>query len=138
MPRHEESLFQRLIQSKLVIVFEVIVLIGLATAVGREMIRRHQIQSEVSSLEAQAAALEKKNVQLSDLISTVSSASYQEDQARLQLGMQKPGETVVTVLGADTQRSADGQAVVENVATNGGTTAETTNPRKWLDYFLKN
>jgi len=134
MTRQRDTFFQRLIQSKLVIIFELILLIGLATAVGREMIRRHQIQTEIQSLEEQAAALEKKNVQLTELITMVSTPSYQEEQARLQLGLQKPGESVVAVLGADTDQAAASNTSIST--TTSASAKQGSNPQRWLNYFL--
>ena len=127
-------MIQRLIHSKLVVVFELILLVGLGLAVGREMIRRHQIQSQIQSLESQAVGLEKQNTELSDLINMVSTPNYQEEQARLKLGMQNPGESVVAVLGADTERPLSATIVEESSDQAAGGTR--SNPKQWLDYFL--
>ncbi|MFH1207824.1 MAG: septum formation initiator family protein [Patescibacteria group bacterium] len=134
MPIPKQPTLQRLLHSKLVVIFELLLLVGLGLAVGREMIRRHQIQSQIDSLESQAVGLEKQNTELSDLINMVSTPNYQEEQARLKLGMQKPGESVVAVLGANTGSSLSTSAIQETTSQASESTA--TNPQRWLDYFL--
>gem|GEM_PF-219740 len=134
MPIQKQPLIERLLHSKLVVIFELILLVGLGLAVGREMIRRHQIQSQIQSLEDQAVALEKQNAELSDLINVISTPNYQEEQARLKLGMQKPGESVVAVLGVDTEKVTSPSAAQEH--SNQTTGDARSNPQRWLDYFL--
>ncbi|MBI5037969.1 MAG: septum formation initiator family protein [Candidatus Kerfeldbacteria bacterium] len=127
------SLLSRLIHSRALIIGEIIVLVVLASAVGKEIIRKYQIQHEIAALQEQAESLASTNQQLQQLITYFESDAYAEEQARLKLGLQKPGESVVTVLGAETDVASVTMAPESNTTTDG---VEQSNPRRWLNYFF--
>ncbi|MBU0598097.1 septum formation initiator family protein [Patescibacteria group bacterium] len=132
--KNKHSFLNRLLRSKLAIVFEIVILIALSTALAKEIIHKYQISSEINGLQEEVAKLEQNNLELNDLISYFESDTYKEEQARLQLGLQKPDEKVIAVLGDSTelaQAEAD-QAVA--VAANTNDTRD--NPQKWWDYYF--
>jgi cell division protein FtsB len=124
--------FQRFFSSKISVIVEVIVLVVVTAAVVKEVVRKYQVQSDIHTLEQQAGALEQRNTELRGFITYLGSDSYKEEEARLKLGLQKPGESVVTVLGTST----DEQPTVSSAGTEQTTATRTTNPQQWWTYFL--
>ncbi len=130
----QKSFFSRLIQSRALIIAEVVVLIILGVAVGKEVLRKYQIEREIASLESQVDDLENANIQLNSLISYFQSPEYTESQARQKLGMQKQGESVVTVLGVETQAGENESAAASPVQSDRA--ASVSNPQRWWNYFF--
>lgn len=130
--QQSRTLFQRFFSSKISIIIEVIVLVIVTAAVVKEVVRKYQIQSDIHTLEQQAQALEQRNIELQGLITYLGSDTYKEEEARLKLGLQKPGESVVTVLGTST----DERPSVSSAGPEQSTETRTTNPRRWWSYFL--
>lgn len=123
-------------RSKLVIIFEVLILVVLASALGKEMIRKYQIESEINELQNEVSRLEDNNIELNSLITYFQSDSYKEEQARLKLGLQREGESVITVLGVATGEDSDSS---QDLATNNSANEDIVfNPQQWWDYFFKN
>lgn len=125
---------QRLFRSKAVIVFEVLLLVVISSALAKEVVRRYQIQGEIKSLQNQVQQSEQKKTELQGLISYFDSDAFKEEQARLKLGLQKPGESVVTVLGESTEGV---NAVAAELGTGTEQKAATTsNPHRWWNRFF--
>jgi len=103
MDSKKQLTLDRLLRSKLVIILELVILIGLSVALGKEVFLKYQVQGEICELETDISELEHRNVELGSLINYLESDEYKEEQARLGLGLQKPGESVITVLGASTE-----------------------------------
>lgn len=127
---------KRLFQSKLVIVFEVLLIVLLGTALGKEIIHKYQVEREIQSLQKEVGALDQKNIELKSLITYLNSDTYKEEQARLKLGLQRPGESVITVLGANSD-SAAAAAAAAVTAEQSGSGTSVQNPHRWLSYFTK-
>ena len=134
--KDNKSTLKHLLQSKLVIVFEVTILIALSFALGKEVIRKYQVEAEIDDLQHEISSLEERNVELNQLITYLDSGDYKEEQARLQLGLQRPGESVVAVLGASVER--DESAVSGSVLEYQQEQNTSSNPQRWWDYFMKN
>ncbi len=99
-----------------------------------EFMRNREMQQEMDRLQAQADAVESRNLQLSQLSRDFASEDAVEREARLKLNLRKPGEQVVVVQGAAGHEEAapDGAA--------GGPSApapDEPNYRKWWRYFFK-
>ncbi|MCH7492578.1 septum formation initiator family protein [Patescibacteria group bacterium] len=134
--KHKTSFGHRLFRSKLVIIFEVLILVVLASALGKEMIRKYQIESEINELQNEVSRLEDNNIELNSLITYFQSDSYKEEQARLKLGLQREGESVITVLGVAAGEDSDSS---QDSATNNLANDNIVfNPQQWWDYFFKN
>lgn len=130
----EQSLsFRRFFRSKMMLVFEVLLLVIVSVALAREVVRRYQIQGEIRKLEGEAAQLERQKAELGNLISYLGSDTFKEEQARLKLGLQKPGESVVAVLGESTAATAT-EPTAATATTEKTTTM--TNPQRWWNYFI--
>lgn len=107
----------------------------LGFALGKEVIRKYQIENEIRQLEQEVTALENRNTELSSMIDYFDSDTYKEEQARLKLGMQKPGERVVAVLGVQTNTDFAPDGSVSQVRSTGQEDPR-ANPQRWWDYFF--
>jgi len=128
------SFFNRILRSKLLIGAEIIILILISVALVKELVRRQQIEKEVSTLKKEIASLEKNRLELTDLAQYFNSQAYKEEQAREKLGLAKPGETALIM--PDTKNEAlEPQGDVTTTTT--ATSKLSSNPQKWWDYFFK-
>ena len=125
-----------LFKSRGFLVVNACVLFLLILSFGREFVRGYQIDSEIKILQAKAAELESRKSLLEQLSGQFGSEEFIEKEARLKLGMKKPGERVFIV-----ERARDGSVAQGD---SGGAILEDqqedarimSNPRKWLAYFL--
>jgi len=97
MTSYRQSFISRLIQWRFLIVVNVVIIVFLGLTFGREYFRSREIQSEISKLQTQADTLAARNIALSELQTAIQTESFIEREARLKLGMKKPGEEVVVI-----------------------------------------
>lgn len=135
MYQEKGSIFKRLFRSKLLIAIEIVVLVIFSSALAKEAIRKYQVQNEVEQLQQQLSELEQNNVELGKLVEYFESDIYKEEQARLKLGMQKPGEKIITVLGESTNVTNSVAGISEGQIKKDE--ENLTNPKKWWNYFFK-
>lgn len=111
-------------------------LVGIFTV--REVYRRHRVDSEVKKLTSEVQSLEEKHVRLSELLAYLESSEAIDRDARLRLGMQKPGERVY-VLDNDLWRDASPETSDAATTTSAVAFAEeqASNPVRWFHYFFR-
>ena len=66
-------------------------------AIAREVVHGYRVRQQVASLQTQANTEEQRQKQLQDLLDYLASPTFQERQARLNLGLKKDGERVIIV-----------------------------------------
>lgn len=116
--------FRKFIRSRLFLVAGSILAVFIGVGAGRELYANYSLQREIRSLEAESKKLESRRLELADLTKKLESGDFLDEQARLELGLQKPGETVVVVRSPENE----GEQVADN--------RSRTNPELWRDYFL--
>lgn len=107
-----------------------------------EYMRGRELRLEIAAMERRAAELETKNFQIAELGKKLAQGEMIEREARIKLNLQKPGEEVVIVRGAD--KTSVGTAartkIVTGLAVSEGTINRTSpprsNPEKWMSYFF--
>lgn len=146
MPEARKPLWKRFIEFRLLFIINAVVLVALGFSFGREWVRNREIQSEIARLQTEAQSLQARNLQIADLNTAFRTESFIEREARLKLGMKKPGENVVVIQG-------DGSTPVVATDSVEGTAAEAADPRillaleddseelanpsKWWQYFFR-
>lgn len=88
--------------------------------------RQEAIDREIEAVKEEIVKYENKNVELERMLDYIQSNSSAEEQARLNLGLKKPGETVLVV-----QESASSSGGADAL---GGRTD--SNFSHWLRYFF--
>lgn len=98
-----------------------------------EYLRNRSLQKEIDRLQAQAHELEVQNLGLIDISRHFASSQAVEREARLKLGLRRPGEEVVVVQGDDRPPPPAAEAAAAPAA---GPPDE-PNHRKWWRYFFR-
>lgn len=125
-------LFKRILSSRLFLVISIIVLVLIGVALSKEIYRETQVRKETNSLESEISRLTKRNSELSELILYFNTVGFEEKQARLKLGLQKPGEKVVILPEAGNINGELGTVSGELPAA----ASELSNPKKWWNFFF--
>lgn len=89
------------------------------------LIQKYKVDKEIAKLEDQAQKIKKDNEQLSSLVQYFNTPEYQEKAARERLNLQKNGEIVVGL-----------PSISETVAGAQTTAGNSSNYKKWFDYFF--
>ncbi len=121
----------KVLGNKTVIFIGVAVLLLLSVALGKELLRRYEVNREVKQLESEIAELEQRNLDLDDLIDYFNTNSFTEKEARQKLGMQKQGETTVILTESQNANSPTGEQGIES-----NQNKSITNPQRWWQYFF--
>ena len=135
----KSSFIQRMIRWRFLIVLNIFVITFLGISFGREVIRNHSIGSEITRLQEQADSLATQNIEISELKTAIQTESYIEREARLKLGMKKPGETVYII-----QEQTKDKTQMENTdnpndplgLVDSEQVKAVANPTKWWYYFF--
>lgn len=130
----KKSFFSHLLESRTVLVVEGCLVLFLAFAIGKEIVRRQDVQSEVSRLEYQIDNLKQKNIQLAQVLKEMTSQNFLEKEARKKLDVQKAGETVVLL----PQNTSEGlhTLVVQDASEKSTSTTTQSNAEKWWEFFF--
>lgn len=123
-----DNFFRRLVMSQrflaiIGLVFLVLVFLPLAKTYSQ----RKLVEKEIKDVEKQISDAEKKNRELAEMIQYLQSPQYLETQARLNLNLKKPGESVIVINSA-------ASATAVPVVADGG--AGKNNYAKWWYYFF--
>lgn len=136
---------QKIIASpKTFMVLALIVFIALIFPLSKNIGRRYRINQEIKGLEQEIKDTENKNTELQKLIEYLNSDQFVEEQARLNLGLKKPGEEVVVVKGVagSPQLASEDSEKDEGVFNIPGLEKARekeviNNPERWFYYFAK-
>ncbi|MFH1173029.1 MAG: septum formation initiator family protein [bacterium] len=126
----EKKFFKRIFSSKLFLLAVFIILALLLLSLGKNFIKRYQVNREIARLEAEIVKLESNNQELGDLIDYLNTDFFVEQEARLKLGLSKEGEKVVII---PSDKAAAQLDVLPEKEYNG---KALTNPGKWWQYFF--
>lgn len=85
------------------------------------------IEEEIARLELEADKIEEKNGELASLVERMTDTDFAEREARLKLGLRRPGEQVI-VIEPETDKSAEAQPQSEELVGN---------PERWWYYFFE-
>lgn len=98
--------------------------------VVRELVSRYMINQEIEKVKSEINTLERKNKELSGLVEYLNTDAFKEIQARQNLGMQKDGETAVSI------ESLPDNATNEVELVNNNDVKDKSNMEKWWQYFF--
>lgn len=104
------------------------------------MIHSRDIARQIQSLQKQSELLQAQHLAIGDLKNAVQTESYVEREARLKLGLQKPGESLVILKNESSSRATDDTSASRK--RSGAEEQENTsqkplaNSSKWWYYFF--
>lgn len=118
----KRTFISALLRSRIMVVVLIILTIVSALRLTNEISRRSKINAEITRLQQEIETLKNEQKGLSDIANYFESDYYLEEQARKQLSLVKPGETIVVV--EDDSKSTISSASVES------------NIVHWMEYFF--
>ncbi|MFA6306277.1 MAG: septum formation initiator family protein [Patescibacteria group bacterium] len=142
MNRRKNNYFKKIFLNQ-----KFLTLLGLAAIIlisfpfAKNTLKQYRINKEISELKQEISGLQNKNVDLKNFVSYLESDQFAEEQARLNLGLKKPGEelTVIKTDAGDTSAGTSSGVSIFNIPGYEKTKPEAKklNPEKWLNYFFK-
>lgn len=123
--------FKFLTSSRLVLLVGIVLLILVSIALGKELIRKHEVNQEIEKVQSEIDRLERKNKELSSLTEYLNTEEFKEIQARQNLNLQKEGETAVAITVPPTPNNDEGVIEEEPVIVE-----SKSNIQKWWEYFF--
>ena len=139
MPRGHKNWLRRILAFRFLFLINLVIFGFLSWSFGREFLRNRQIQQDISALQTQPDTLQARNLEVTRLHTALQTESSIEREARLKLGLKKPGEHVVVIRA---EAHVDHLAVTAGGATDpfgllgGNGTTHVANPLKWWYYFF--
>jgi len=135
MPEVKKNLIRRILEHKGFMVVNLIILLFIGMSFGREFYRDYEIQSEIDALRLESEKLAAHNLEISKLNDSLETETFLEEEARLKLGLSKPGERLVVVLDEGPETISldlghdDGMISREELD-------NVTNPERWYYYYF--
>jgi cell division protein FtsL len=91
--------------------------------------QRFAVNGEIVDLQKQITSLETSNNDLAKLKTYLQSDQFAEKEARLNMGLKKPGERVAVIENSDANAAGP-------LASGSGTDKKKSNPMNWWNYFF--
>lgn len=140
MSHQHSSFFRRILSFRILLLVNVGVIVFLCLSLGREFVRQLDIKQNVAALQEEVGVLSQRHTELQDLYTSIQTISYVEREARLKLGLQKPGEQVVIVQDPVALQALQEEVGVEEtmaqIASGEVSHVSYSNPKKWWFYFF--
>jgi len=130
MPKRTKNRKFKFLSSSYFIILGVIILILISFALAKEILRRREINQQITQLKDEISRLGGENQELGNLITYFRTKSFQEKEAREKLGLQKPGEKAIAI--PQTIQGEERASVLEK-----NEEENLSNPKKWWLYFFK-
>jgi hypothetical protein len=111
-----------------------LLLIIFIVAIVREVVNGHLVRQQVTRLRQDLAAEQQRQQRLSELISYLNSPTFQEQEARLKLGLKRADEQVV-IVPPPANRPIGTTPTTTTTTENQTSTGRLT---KWWNYFFAN
>lgn len=107
----------------------VILLVIIAMSFTKDFLRARKVNQEIMQLQNELSLLENKNIELNNLIQYFDSEIYAVKKARTELGLKKPGESVIVIPKNENE---------ENLAVNLSEIKKNeSHINKWWKYFFE-
>lgn len=140
--RKKENIFKKIFTHKILIsLMGLVLIILISIPLAKNASKRYEINQEISKLNEEIESMAKKNKELGGLINYLESDEFVAEQAKLNLNYKEAGEEVLVIKDKEAEN-----AIIEDNVQNSpydikkpalSPKKETSNPRKWLDYFFK-
>lgn len=125
---HHNNIFYRLFSNqRFLAIVGLILLLLIILPLARTYSQKRVIENEISGVQQEIAQFEKDNQELKEMLSYLQSDQSLEAQARMNLNLKKPGETVVVIENQEEIKNSDD--VQDNEE-------EISNLKKWFNYFF--
>ena len=124
--KHIIHWLRTVVSSKVLLVCIAFLFIIFFTASAKKVMKKEYVDSEIDRLKAEITQLQDKKTQFNEVLQYLESEEYVEDEARLKLGLQKPGERVMVITENTETTEIPAQIAYDT----------RTNIQKWWEYFF--
>lgn len=128
--RSQNFLYRFFISQRFFTAIGLFCLILITLPLARTYSQKKIIEKELAELQANIDKFEYSTTELQEMVKYLDSEQSLESQARLNLNLKKPGETVVVIESELGNIDQDKEILDQN--------EEISNFKKWQNYFLKN
>ena len=109
---------------------------------AKNKLKQYRLNKEINELKKEINGLNNKGADLKNFVAYLQSDQFVEEQARLNLNLKKAGEELTVIksgAGAANQASSTGGNSIFSIPGYDQEKSRpgASNPRKWVDYFLK-
>lgn len=133
MKRNRSNIIVRLLFSpKLFALGLLAIVIALSIPISKNISKRYVVDQEIIDLQAEIMEMEASNKNFKKIIDYLESDQFVEEQARLSMGLKKPGEEVVIIKSSGLVAGAS-----ELRAETGSDEKEDPNYVRWWKYFFQ-
>lgn len=111
------------------LILGVVLLVFMGLVFANSYYKNYLLRQEISSMMEEASKIENDNAELRALLDKVKSPIYAEQIGRTNLGLVKPGENQIVLVGDLAKYSGQAKSgMVEST--------KLSNPRQWWKYFF--
>ena len=128
-----KQVFSRYLRLRSLLFINLCILGILLFSFGKEFLRTRSIEQEIQELEQQANSLTARHQELTQWQRLFQTEGFLEREARLKLGLQKPGEQIIVI---DRSPQITSTLATEESHSSKGFSSFTENPKKWWRYFF--
>lgn len=125
---------KNILRLRLLLFLNIVIFCFLSFSFVKEYVRQYSIQQEIKELQEQAESLKTQNMELTQWQRLFQTEVFLEKEARLKLGLQKPGEQTVIIQRPQTQEDTLAQQTEQEAQEKKSSLWE--NPKKWWNYFF--
>ncbi|MBU1160838.1 MAG: septum formation initiator family protein [Patescibacteria group bacterium] len=119
---------------KLLSLIAILIIILIGFPLVRNINKQSETNQEIESLKKEITEFESNNKTLTNLIAYLESNQFVEEQARLNLGLKKPWESIAVI--ENKNNIASSSLIIDN-SNNTIINKKLSNQKKWWDYFFK-
>lgn len=127
--RKQNIFLQTFIYSKLYLLLGMVLIVVMGFLLGKELISRRGVDSEISSLKDEIQKLEGSNMDLQKLVQYLGSDDYVKQEAKLKFGFREQGEQAVVISDQNLDQKKFLAAVSKSEPV-------LSNPEKWWKFIF--
>jgi cell division protein FtsB len=124
---HHNFFYQLISSQRFFAIIGLVLLFIIILPLARTYSQRRLVEQEISDIQKEIAQFEKDNQELKEMLNYLKSDQSLESQARINLNLKKPGETVIVIENQENKKNQD-STPEEKI--------KTSNLKKWFDYFF--
>ena len=128
------SFVKRFFQSKLFLIFIVLIIVFFSLAALRDYYKQEDLRDDVNKLQNQIYGFENAQTDLMETLARVKEDDFVEIEARTKLNLRKPGEQVIIVSNQEDINKVNDQAEQSSLKSLLKDTEK--NSIKWWHYFF--
>jgi len=134
--KNDNNFLKRLMANQIfVTIVGLVILVFLGTALARNLSQAYRVNKEINDLKSEITKVEGRNTYLKQMLKYLDSNEFVEKEARMSLGLQKPGETAVAIKDLPNSENKGGEIFNTYDSGNSNSKIAKTNQERWLDYF---